>query len=384
MLTNLYPQYDDLYRYGFLHRRLVEYKNQGVNVDVLRFNPLLAAGFGEFEGIDVATGSSDELRSALRSGRFRKVLVHFLDPMMWNVLKEFVDKIEIVVWLHGSEVQPWTRRMFNYRTTREKLVAARDSRKRMKFWRGLFGEAHGNLRYVFVSEYFAREVMEDVGIELRSDQYSIIHNFIDTTLFSYTPKPADQRMKILSIRPFATRKYANDLSVEAVLELSREPFFRELRFLFFGDGPLFEETMAPLRDFENVSMERRFLAQDEIARLHKEYGVFLNPTRMDAQGVSRDEAMSSGLVPVTNGVTAIPEFVDADCGVLAGPEDAAGLADGIRRLYLDPDLFQRLSANAARRVRAQSGLDSTIRKELLLIGVEKAARSEREPQPVVV
>jgi glycosyltransferase involved in cell wall biosynthesis len=34
------------------------------------------------------------------------------------------------------------------------------------------------------------------------------------------------------------------------------------------------------------------------------------PSRTDTQGVSRDEAMSSGLVPVTNAVAAIPEFVD--------------------------------------------------------------------------
>jgi len=75
---------------------------------------------------------------------------------------------------------------------------------------------------------------------------------------------------------------------------------------------------------------------------------------MDTQGVSRDEAMSSGLVPVTNRVAAIPEFVDENCGILAEPEDAEGLAEGILALYNDPVLFQKLSIAAAERVRNTS------------------------------
>ena len=51
--------------------------------------------------------------------------------------------------------------------------------------------------------------------------------------------------------------------------------------------------------------------------MHKKNGIFMVPTRLDSQGVSRDEAMSSGLVPITNNVAAIPEFVDDTCGMLA-------------------------------------------------------------------
>jgi glycosyltransferase involved in cell wall biosynthesis len=110
--------------------------------------------------------------------------------------------------------------------------------------------------------------------------------------------------------------------------LSNEPFFNELEFRLIGDGALFEETVAPLRDYPNITVERRFLTQNEIAALHKEYGIFLCPSRWDSQGVSRDEAMSSGLVPVTSSIAAIPEFVDEDCGVLAPAENAEGLSKG--------------------------------------------------------
>jgi glycosyltransferase involved in cell wall biosynthesis len=150
------------------------------------------------------------------------------------------------------------------------------------------------------------------------------------------------------------------------MALAKRPFFQELEFRMIGDGKLFDETLAPLRQFDNVKIERRFLTQQEIAQLHKEYGVFLVPTRMDTQGVSRDEAMSSGLVPVTNAVAAVPEFVDGSCGILAPPEDAKGLADGIEALYQNPAYFETLSIGAANRVRRQSDIKLLISKELAL------------------
>ena len=133
-----------------------------------------------------------------------------------------------------------------------------------------------------------------------------------------------------------------------------------------GDGKLFDEVLEPLSGFNNVYIERRFLTQREIAAMHREYGIFLCPSRMDTQGVSRDEAMSSGLVPVTNAVAAIPEFVDETCGMLAPPEDAAELAEAIEKLYQSPELFSAMSAAAAARVRRESSSAKTIDLELRL------------------
>jgi glycosyltransferase involved in cell wall biosynthesis len=171
----------------------------------------------------------------------------------------------------------------------------------------------------------------------------------------------------LSIRPYVSRKYANDLSVAAILELSKKTYFEELSFHLIGDGPLFEETVAPLRTFRNVTLERCFLTQQQIADLHQSYGVFLCPTRDDTQGVSRDEAMASGLVPITNGVSAVPEFVDESCAILAPAEDHHELAAGIARLYEEPSLFANLSERAAERVRRQSCAAQTTQRELELI-----------------
>jgi glycosyltransferase involved in cell wall biosynthesis len=149
--------------------------------------------------------------------------------------------------------------------------------------------------------------------------------------------------------------------------LQNKAYFRDIEFRLIGSGSLFDETVAPIQRFPNVTLEKRFLTRVEIARLHQQYGIFLCPTRMDSQGVSRDEAMASGLVPVTNSVAAVPEFVDAECGMLTPAEDASGLASAIAELYENPERFLKLSEAAAKRVARQSGFDRIIAQEIELL-----------------
>lgn len=365
VLTNHYPSYDDLYRNGFVHSRVKSYQQRGVHVDVFRLRPQGVLTYHEYQNVDVITGGQEALRKLLDSGSYRSVLVHFLSSEMWDVLEHYPD-LQCIVWVHGAEIQPWHRRDYNYQNEHERDEAVRLSERRMKFWRGILNLKNQNLKLVFVSRYFAEEVFEDLGFRLPEEMYVIIHNPIDTNLFAHHQKSAEQRKRVLSIRPYASRKYANDLSVRAILNLSKKPFFKDIEFRMIGDGKLFDETLEPLRQFANVTIQRGFLNHQQIAALHREYGICLSPTRMDAQGVSRDEAMSSGLVPVTNAVAAIPEFVDESCGILAVSEDADGLAEGIEMLYENPSRFLELSRQAAERVKNQSSAERIIGMELEL------------------
>ena len=365
LVTNQYPAYDNLYRNGFVHSRVRAYREKGVGVDVFRMGTDSPAAFREFEGIDVVSGDAAVLDRLLATATYSHVMVHFLSPDMWKVLQKHVDRLPVTVWVHGFEIHGWQRRAFNLSTEAERQKAMQDSEARMAFWRLIFNALPFNLHFVFVSRSLANEAMEDVGMPLPESAYSVIPNPIDTGIFRYEKKDPEQRKRILSVRPFASRQYANDLSVAAIQLLSKEPFFKELEFRIIGNGALFEETLAPIRNHPNVTIERRFLAQPEIAALHRDYGIFLCPTRWDSHGVSRDEAMASGLVPVTNRVAAIPEFVDDACGILADPEDAAGLASGIARLFSDPSAFEAMSLAAHQRVMSRSS-DEIVSRELVL------------------
>lgn len=363
-LAKQYPAYDDLYRYGFLHSRLRSYKSAGRVVDMFKIHSG-PAGYREFENMDVATGDARLLDATLATGQIKHVLVHILDQNMWRVLEKYLDSIKVTVWAHGSEIQAWWRREFEFKNLTESEIERKKKlgENRNKFWRKIFEAPHENLHFVFVSRYFAEEVFQDLSIILPEDKYSIIHNPIDTDLFSYNKKESVKKRKILSIRPYTAHAYANDISVKAILELSEKPGFNEMEFRLVGDGDLFDETLLPLKGFSNIHIEKKFLTQKEIAELHKEYGVFLVPTRCDTQGVSRDEAMSSGLVPVTNAVAAVPDFVDEDCAVLAKKEDVGEMVEGILKLMNNDDYFQKLSISAARRVRRQSAREIIIKKE---------------------
>lgn len=372
ILTNHYPAPDNLYRNMFVHKRLTEYKNDGKLMDVMRIASYTAVR--EFEGINIVEGRNDLLKTILSGGSINTVCVHFLVPEMWEVLKNHTDSVRSIIWVHGAEIQPWWRREYNYKTEKELNEAKVLSDERMTFWYKVFKEAtnNPNIHFVFVSKYFRDEIFEDYKITLPDNRYSIIHNCIDTEQFNFIPKNTEDRKKLLSIRPYASNKYANDLTVKAILELSKESWFDELEISLYGRGVLYQETLAPLKKLKNVKTVETFLTQQEIADLHKQYGIFLTPTRMDAQGVSRDEAMSSGLIPVTNAVTAIPEFVDENCGILAEGEDYVAMAEGIKKLYHNPELFLQMSENAAKRVRSQTSREFTIEKELKLIFPENS------------
>lgn len=369
ILTKQYPDYSDLYRYGFLHSRVRAYHQNGLPVDIFRITNIKENIYREFEGFDVTSGNADLLDATLSTGQYKHVLVHLLDKNMWQVLEKHLDKIKVTVWVHGAEIQVWQRRSFEFeRMTHEEINRQKKlSDHRKKFWQSILKQPHSNLTLVFVSNYFLKEVEGDLGVNIPIDQLKIIHNYIDGNTFKYIKKDTEQRKKILSIRPYASRKYANDLSVDAILKLSEKPFFDDLEFCLIGDGELFDSITAPLTKFNNVEIIKKFLRHDEISLMHRKFGVFLTPTRMDAQGVSRDEAMSSGLVPITNLVAAIPEFVDDSCGFMADAEDSEGLAAAIEKLYFEPQLFSRLSEAASLRANKQSGFNETIGKEICLI-----------------
>lgn len=367
LVTDHYPSYEDLYRNGFVHTRVRGYAEHGVDVDVFRARAGVPPTYHEFDSVEVATGSYERLRSVIAAGSYRTILVHFLSEQLWEALRPFHETHRIICWVHGAEVKPWWRRSPEHLDEAALTQSQSASERRVAFWQGLIDDLPALTSFVLVSRYFADEMQADLERTIPPGQLHIIHNPIDTDLFQAATKPASMRNRILSIRSFASPKYANDLAVAAICELVEEPWFSELEICIVGDGPLFAETVAPLRELPNVTLRQTFLTHREMAALHGEYGVFLVPTRSDTQGVSRDEAMASGLVPVTSDVEAVPEFIGPDEGYLVAPEDHIGLARAIARVREHPEEFQAKSRAAARRARAQVSASVVIPVEIALI-----------------
>lgn len=371
VLAKQYPSYEDLYKYGFLHSRVRAYKNNNHIVDIFRItNNNADLGFREFESIDVFSGNNGNLRDILDSGQIKNIFIHLMDEKMWNIIKDYRETLKITIWLHGAEVQSWQRREFDLSGLNESEVERKKklADNRLSFWKKLIEEElNSNITLVFVSNTFLKEVEEDLELKIPSSNKTVIHNYVDDTIFKYTEKNTEDRLKLLSIRPYAGPKYGNDITVNALLELSKYEFFKELEVNIYGDGLEFDSINEPLIQFENIHLHKRFLSHHEIAAAHKEHGVFLNPTRWDSQGVSRDEAMSSGLVVVTNKVAAVPEFISDAEGALFGSDNVKEMVERIKEIIQNPSSFLIKSKAANERVNLQCGFENTITQEIKLM-----------------
>lgn len=290
--------------------------------------------------------------------------------------KELIDRVPVHLWIHGFEARDWRELEYNF--TPQEIAEQASTLDAITFdRREAIREAFTNraVTKIFVSDYMKNVAESFAGIPAENSR--VIHNVIDANSFLYEAKTASDRLNILSVRSFARRNYATDLIRRTIELLADEPFFDDLTFSIFGDGQHFEEDTADLVGLPNVSVTRQFLDAQGMASEFKRHGVILIPTRWDSQGMTMGEAMSAGLVPVTNGVAAIPEFADEQCALLAGPDDVRGLADGIIRMYREPELFLSMSAAAAARARAQCGPESTVQLEIDLL--EAAEASTRQP-----
>ncbi len=366
-VTDRYPSYDDLYEYMFVHRRNVMYRENGLMTEEFSISAGGKKSFREFEGVPVTEGDADVLSSVLSSGKVKTVLVHFLNPYLWGIIKNYLSDIRLIIWSHGSDIQPWRRREFLYNTEEEIKNAKAQSKIKEDLWKEVFEYSNRyDIRFVYVSEWLKNQVEEDYNVDL-TGKACVIHNCIDTDLFKYSEKDESQRFNIMTVKSFSSKIYANDITRDAILILSREPEFPFMTFDIYGDGSLFAESTKALGNFKNVRLHRGFLTQSEIAEIHKSHGIYIATTRMDTQGASRDEAMSSGLVPVATDIAAVPEFLDETSGILTPPEDPKAVADAILKLIRDPKLFKELSENASKKVSGLSSKQKTIKKEIDLI-----------------
>lgn len=364
ILDENYPHLDNLMGDVFVHVRAKEYAKRHT-VQVFSFFHKKRAL--EYEGIPVQFFDEiTELAQAVAAFRPDKIIIHFYQSwMLEKIIKR--ETVPVIIWVHGYEALGWYRRLFNYSWYSPVLLSfiRRNTYQQFHINRLIhFANKTGRVSFVFVSDWM-RKIAEADSIA-RVKNKAIIANPIDTKLFAYKQKDAEQRKHILLLRSFGTRKYANDVSAEAIRILSKKPFFNELRFTIIGQGQLFKTITTPLQQFKNVTLEEKAVRQVLIPDLHATHGIFLCPTRQDAQGVSMCEAMSSGLIPITSFNTAIPEFVShKTTGYLTG--GANEVADAIEELFYNPDLFLKMSHQTAASIRSICSLDIIVKKELLII-----------------
>ncbi|GHV88624.1 hypothetical protein AGMMS50267_09840 [Spirochaetia bacterium] len=359
-----YPNENNLYGDVFVHTRLLKY---GENFDI----KVVGVGMHEhtfsYQGIKVEyTGDKKKLIDKINYEKPDVLGIHFYPGWMVN---EFSKKspIPTFIWVHGAEALGWYRRLFNFSIKdifgllKYIIANVRQLYRIRKLIK--LSNTGKSIIFIFVSEWMKSITEKDSLSTIKN--YKIIHNPIDINLFKYNPKTPEKRLRILLIRSFDSKKYANDIAINAIKLLSKEHFFDELFISICGKGKMFDSLTKPIMMFKNVELIEKFIPNNEIPNIHSNYGIFLCPTRQDAQGVSMCEAMSSGLVPITSNNTAIPEFVNNDCGFLTN--SPLEIVEAIKKLYFDEELFLQLSKKASEHIASICRDELIIKEEIAML-----------------
>jgi len=364
LVSNGYPSKEKLYNNAFIHTRVKQYMNYNLDIDIFIVGK--KSRIYEHDGLQIQEGSTDELKEKLEDKKYDKILVHFAFKNLMNTILKATKDTPLMIWVHGAEALGWYRRLFAFNIKRfyRFFGYILINMIQMRFMNKLIN-SNRDITFVFVSEWMKDILEKDSRTKGKIKKYVIIPNVVDDKIFDYSEKKESDRLKILSIRPYASKKYANDLSVKAVKELSSYPFFRELTFTFYGDGRLFNSVTKPLKVYDNVILKKTMLTQHEISQLHKESGIMIIPTRQDAQGVSMCEAMSSGLVPITSNNTAIPEYTNNEVAYLTN--NVKGMVKAVEDLYNNPEKFLNMSNKASKYIQSKCEPKVVIEREIEII-----------------
>lgn len=318
ILTSRYPSENSPYNHMFVHIRSLEIKRQGHLVTV--YVPSTTKYTYDHEGVNVKTLPSVSINKELE--KYDVVYLHLLNiyPYQksdgWIIYKYIMqNNIPFAMYVHGSEVQKYGARMFdfNYRVSdflkwykKDVLVIP----KIKKFIKSTLNR--NNMTLIFPSIWMKNNMSYNLNIPIRN--FKVIPNGIDNSLFKFNDLYPN-RYKLLTLRPLSSNKYAVDIAIEVMKYLPKE-----YTLDIYGKGryeSLFLKKIKKLNLESQVTIHNNFIERCELNNFFSQYGVFLAPTRMDAQGVSMCEAMASGLLTASSNNTAIPEFVeDMKSGVL--------------------------------------------------------------------
>ncbi len=201
---------------------------------------------------------------------------------------------------------------------------------------------------ITISRYCAMRLEELYGVS----NAVVVPELIDLDtwrkMFRASPAAPDPRkFTILSVCRLYSRKRVDVLLRAAALLRDRIP---ELEIRIVGNGPEYLRLQQIWIDL-HLESTVHWVGDVNMSTLATEYrraDVFCLPTVQEGFGIVFLEAMAAGKPIVAARAAAVPEVVRH--GMLVEPENPEALAEGIMRLYRDPDLRGSLALSASRDV----------------------------------
>ncbi len=359
------PKYTspERHSFAFVHARAKLYIKKGLAVKV--FVPSESEDIYTFESIDVQYNTIPDLIKTIQDFNPDVLAIHYPSKPVIQLAKQL--KQPKIVWIHGHEIL-WN---FRPRSTGSIITALlkrffilpREIIKIIRI-RHFLTQVEN---VVFVSKWMKEAAQKHALKKFKNSV--IIPNPVDTTLFKY--KPPENLKRAVSIRSFDNSKYGLEVGIKAFSGLS------EGLLHLYGKGrfktkfeSLISATQSKTELFETV------LQHNDIPDLYHQYGFFLAPSRVEAQGLAMCEAMSCGLPVIATNVGGIPEFVrDGKDGFLVPPENPEAMKKAIKKLLSDPKKHLEFSKNACETIMNTCSESVVVTKELEVLNNARSGRS---------
>ncbi|GAH55277.1 unnamed protein product, partial [marine sediment metagenome] len=129
-----------------------------------------------------------------------------------------------------------------------------------------------------------------------------------------------------------------------------------VKFAIVGNTTEFQEYFNKLKKMVNRYSINNLvftgeMTDEELVGIYSSAKIFVLPSLHEMFGLVLVEAMNFGLPIIANDITAIPEVVTKDVGILIEPKNAKMLADKIVYLIKNNEVLERMSLNAYERVK---------------------------------
>ncbi|MFY0523473.1 glycosyltransferase family 4 protein [Archangium gephyra] len=208
-----------------------------------------------------------------------------------------------------------------------------------------------------VSEHVRVKEGHRLGLPLHRSR--TIFNGVDTQRFVPRTRPGG-RVELITIANLVKSKGVHHL-LRALGRL-RSPMVR-LRVV--GDGPELQ-SLRELAVALGIQHQTEFLGlRNDVHELLGSSDICIQPTLLEAFGLTIAEAMACGCAVVASRVGGIPEVIQhGGTGLLVEPGDEAALAGALDRLVRDPELRRQLGASARQHAREHFRLSRTVRQHV--------------------
>jgi glycosyltransferase involved in cell wall biosynthesis len=300
---------------------------------------MLTGGFGE------PLAFSLRARSALRTRRGEFDLVHDNQCLGTGMLGMLADGWPLVTTLHHPITVD--------RELALRHASGRWQRYTTRRWFGFLGMQARVARrlpaIITVSHSSRADIASQMGVD--PARIVVVPVGVDHTVFRPRPEVRTQpgRLMVTSSSDVPMKGLVPLLEAVALLRASRD-----IELLVVGrprEGGRVDRALERL-DLRPAVRFVSGITDDELARLYAEAEVAVVPSLYEGFSLPAIEAMACGVPVVTTTGGALPEVVgtDGETAMLVRPDDAAALAQAIRRVLDDPGVRERLGAAGRARV----------------------------------